>query len=111
MSEPPFRPFDEEIRRMVMEAAKRLDPSPLGEAFGGPPQPERPILSVKKHGFLIPVVNETLMDAGLIPDTREPVKVSRWWRARWRIREAVTSARIKVGEKIAGVELEDRGGW
>lgn len=110
MSDSAFHPFDEELRRMIVEAAKKLDPSPLGEAFGEP-QPERPILSVKKHGFLIPVVNETLMDAGIIPDTREPVQVSRWWRARWPIREAVAAARIKVGEKIAGVELEDRGDW
>jgi hypothetical protein len=50
-----------------------------------------------------------LMDAGVIPDTRPPVVISRRRRLRWRIRDA----REKVAEwaypLIAGHEIE-RGG-
>ncbi len=84
MTEPEFHPFDSELRRILMDAARNLRASgvppwnPLGEAFGGPAQSERPTLSAVKYGYLLPVLNETLMDEGLIPDTREPVKVSRY---------------------------------
>ncbi len=113
MTEPPIDPFGEQVRRGIAKAIKNLDAdsSPWGEAFGGPPKQEQPTLSAKKYGYLLPVLNETLMDEGLIPDTREPVKVSRYQRARWRAREAVASARLKVGEKIAGVTLDDRDDW
>ena len=112
MTEPPINRFDEQIRRGIAEAMKNLGAdSPLGDAFDGPPQPEQPVLTVKKIGASVYIDNETLMDHGLIPDIREPVKVSRYQRARWRVREAVAGVRLKVGEKIAGVTLDDRDDW
>jgi hypothetical protein len=116
MTEPPIDPLGEGLQRAVRDLERKMREASLGwippyEASDEPAEPEQPVLSVKKFGYMIPVLNETLMDEGLIPDTREPVKVSRYRRARWRLREAVASARLKVGEKIAGVTLDDRDDW
>lgn len=60
---------------------------------------------VEKTGYFLPVSKEFLMDEGLIPDTREPVKYSRWQRFKWFVDNNVAETRLRIGSWIAGVEL------
>ncbi len=75
----------------------------LPPAFGGPERPEQPVISVTKYGAYIPLADPT--------ETFEPVKASRYVRARRRIRNTVADWRLKLGERVAGVKLQDGDDW
>lgn len=62
---------------------------------------------VRKISYMVPISEGILMDEGLIPDTRPPVRISRWRRLRWRLADRIESARLRVGARIAGVDPED----
>jgi hypothetical protein len=69
-------------------------------------------ISVTKLGGYMLMPDEMAMDEGLITDTRPPVaRHAPGYPLRWRIREAVTSARLRLGRWIAGVELADEEDW
>jgi hypothetical protein len=73
-----------------------------------------PPITVKRLGVHIPVTAEQLLDAGLPlpPGMEPPPPTPRWpWhrRLRWRVREAVYSARERVGFWIAGYTPDDSG--
>lgn len=80
-----------------------LESGGLPPAFGGPERPEQPVISVMKYGAYIPIADPT--------ETFEPVKVSRYLRVRWRIRNTVADWRLKLGEWVAGVKLADGEDW
>lgn len=61
----------------------------------------------KKLSMFVPVSNETMMAYGLIPDTRPPVHIPWHRRLRWRVRDTIDRARLKVGARIAGVDVRD----
>lgn len=65
-------------------------------------------LSIQKPAAHLVVSEDLLMDAGVIPDTRPPVRVSRWIRLRWAWRAWRERVGRKVGGWIAGVDLSER---
>jgi hypothetical protein len=69
-------------------------------------QQRETLISVRKVGALLPVPVEALMDEGLIPNTRPPVRIPRRTRARRWIRSTVAGARLRAGSWIAGVDLD-----
>lgn len=66
---------------------------------------------VVKHAAYVPVSDELLMDAGVIPDTRPPVRIPWHRRLRWRWQEWRERFGRKVGGWIAGVDLSERDEW
>lgn len=68
-------------------------------------------IRVIKHAAYLPVSDELLMDAGVIPDTRPPVHIPWRSRLRWRISERRERVGRKVGGWIAGVDLTERDDW
>lgn len=66
---------------------------------------------VVKQSAVLPVSDELLMDEGVIPDTRPPLKVG--WRTRFRWWLSPSRERFGrwLGGKIAGVDLTDRDDW
>jgi hypothetical protein len=62
---------------------------------------------VRKLSAVVPMSEELAMERGLIPDTRPPAPPIPWSRRlRWRVDAAVAQARLRVGSRIAGVDLE-----
>lgn len=80
-----------------------LEDGGLPPAFGGPERPEPVVFSVKKYGAYVPIADPAV--------TYEPVKVSRYLRARRQIRNTVADWRLKLGEWVAGVKLQDGDDW
>lgn len=63
--------------------------------------------TVRKFSAMVPMSEELAMERGLIPDTRPPVHIPWRRRARWRVREAIAQARLRLGARIAGVNPEE----
>jgi hypothetical protein len=61
------------------------------------------VLQVIKLTAHLPVTDEQLMDAGMMPDTRPPVIVP--WRSR--LRWKLDAARERLGEFIAGRRFDE----
>lgn len=89
-------PFTEAIRRAITE---------------GHYAPDAPPLKAIKHQAYIEMPLEQAMDEGLIPDTRPPVRISRWRRLRWTIAERWANLRLRLGSRIAGIDLNERQDW
>lgn len=67
-----------------------------------------PRIVVTKTSAILPMSDDQLMDAGIIPDTRPPVRIPWRRRARWRWLAWRERAGRRVGGWIAGVDLADR---
>jgi hypothetical protein len=63
------------------------------------------VLQVRKLVAYLPVTDEQLMDAGMMPDTRPALPRPPWRR---RLRWWVEVQRERLGEFIAGRKFEDR---
>jgi hypothetical protein len=63
---------------------------------------------VKKIAYTIPISTEMAMDCGLIPDTREPVKISRRRQWRWRFGDWRWRRRMRLASWVAGFDVENR---
>lgn len=84
------RPFGEELADYLAEAVRR--------SVGDLTVPEEikaqlPHLTIHKTAAYMPVSEDVLMDEGVIPDTRPPVKIRWRTRLRWR----TTTARERLG--------------
>ena len=96
----------ESMERLFADAAAKLSVElPEGHVAYYDQTP----VKITKHSGFIPLSEDQLMDAGIIPDTRPPVYTS--WRTRLRWRWAAWRERIgrRVGGWIAGVDLRDSG--
>jgi hypothetical protein len=80
-----------------------LGSTPLGVAFGGPEPEEQPSYMVVKYGVYVPYTEPT--------ETYEPVKLTRYQRARRLVRNTVADWRLRLGERVAGVKLTDGDDW
>lgn len=60
---------------------------------------------VRRYATLVPMSDEQLMDAGIIPDTRQHIKPNRRTRLKWFIGSNIAEIRLRLGSWIAGVEL------
>lgn len=70
-----------------------------------------PPLHVYRHAMYLPVSEDLLMDEGVIPDTRPPLKVGWRTRFRWWLSSSRERFGRWLGGKIAGVDLTDRDDW
>lgn len=94
-----------DFQRFIDEAVAKLQPlAPPGTRLEFD---QTPITATKASAYL-PVSQDLLMDAGVIPDTRPKVHIPWWRRARWRIRDWRERVGRKVGGWIAGVDLSER---
>ena len=97
--------FDDAVRAKLVEA---LDAACREQAEGrgrfAVSADGQPPIEVQKFGAPVLMSDDTLMDEGLIPDTRPPVHIPWRRRVRWRIREKVDGLRLRVGARIAGVD-------
>jgi hypothetical protein len=64
-------------------------------------------LKVSKITSYVQISNEDAMALGMIPDTREPVKYSKWQKFKWFVGNNIAAMRLRIGSWIAGVELTD----
>jgi hypothetical protein len=85
------------------------------QILGAPPAvEEQTVIRVTKLGAQLPVTTDTLMDEGIIPDTRParprrtPTRVTSWTLARSRARTVVAGVRLRLGGWVAGVDLAER---
>lgn len=90
-------PIDQDVEADIRAAFKA--------SYGGRP------LHVNKYAHHFPVSNEVLMDEGVIPDTRPPVKIGWRTRFRWWCSAKREQFGRWLGSKIAGVDLSDRDDW
>lgn len=65
------------------------------------------VVNVRTVSHVMPISAGLAMDYGLIPDTRPPVKISRWDRLRWRWRDRRSAARLRLASWIAGFDVTD----
>ncbi len=72
--------------------------------------PNDPEFVVTKYAHLIPVDEDTLIDAGLSdgPSKFPEFHPTRIMRLRWKMSQTVANIRLRLGSWIAGVDLEDR---
>lgn len=92
--------LDDDVRKLQEDFRRTMLASLSAEPNDGPV-----IYNVKKFGYVMPVSNETLIDHGLIPDTR-PHYVPTPVPLRERIRARVEQWRMQVGSWIAGTDLD-----
>ena len=105
--------FQDDITRMLAE----MEPSFLGEAFGGPKAQPQPTITVTKSSSFLMLSVDQQLDMGLI--TEEQARAQGWtpyvpppvpWRRRLRWRWLAWRERVGrcVGGWIAGVDLTER---
>jgi hypothetical protein len=71
--------------------------------------PNEPELVVTKYASLIPISEELLVDSlPFIGPERPPIVLTRRQKIRIWMSQTVSDIRLRVGSKIAGVDLEDR---
>lgn len=95
--------MDDAWRRINADFAAKFD-----LPAGGHAETDTTPLTVTKYGAHLLVSDEVLMDAGVIPDTRPPVRIAWHRRLRWRWQAWRERAGRKVGGWIAGVDLSEQ---